>query len=290
MLLQVENLSKNFPVKKGVFGQSTNIIKAVDRVSFEIAEHEHTSIVGESGCGKTTLARMIIRLYPSSSGSIKFDGKDITTLKGKNLQFVRRDVQMVFQDPFNSLDPRFTIRNVLKEPVVLGGKQFSSKGLVEKRMCELIRAVGLEENMLNRYPHEFSGGERQRIAIARALMINPKLLILDEAVSSLDVIIQKQIINLLKDLQKQFKLTYLFISHNLRIIKTITHHIIVMYRGRIVEKGTSQQIFEQPLHPYTRMLLQAAVNYKADYKFDNINLPQNGQFVEHEDGHFVLRD
>lgn len=253
MLLEVRNLKKYFARPKGLFQKAQEFVKAVDDVSLQIATGENLSVVGESGCGKTTLARLIIGLYPADSGETTMDGGSI----------VRKNLQMVFQDPYSSLDPRWTVRNILEEAFTLDKENYQSASKRLSRMQELLSEVQLPADILGRYPHEFSGGERQRIAIARALMLNPKLLILDEATSSLDVLVQEQILKLLKDLQRKFSLTYFFISHNMRVVKKISHHIAVMYQGKIVEIGPAEKILKYPEHPYTRELLTAAMDYKA---------------------------
>ena len=289
MLLELKNIKKYFPIKKGFLGRAQGWVRAVDDIDLTMALGEHLSIVGESGSGKTTLARVIMKLYPQDHGQMKFDGKEISRIKSASLREFRSQVQMVFQDPFNSLDPRFTVRSILKEAFTLDKGQFKTEVVRERRIQELMGAVHLEEKMLNRFPHEFSGGERQRIAIARALVMNPKLLILDEAVSSLDVIIQEEILKLLKELQEKFQLTYLFISHNLRVVRKISKTIAVMYRGKIVELAPTAEIFEHPLHPYTKELLTAAMEYKAVKKDKEITLDPNACLADRGNGHLVLQ-
>jgi len=264
-----------------------SFVKAVDHVNLSVEQGESLSLVGESGCGKTTLARIIMKLMPMNAGEIIFNGQDVTRCKKDQLKKYRRNVQMVFQDPYNSLDPRFTIRNVIKEGMTLDQGKYKSESAKELRIQELLNAVNLDGDMLSRYPHEFSGGERQRIAIARALVLNPKLLILDEAVSSLDVIIQEQILDLLAELQEQLDLTYLFISHNLKVVKRISQRIAVMYKGKIVELARSEEIFNNPLHPYTKELLLAAVDYKAVNKDKDFEIPDHGELVDQGNGHYV---
>jgi len=290
MLLELKNIKKYFPVKKGFLGRGQTFVRAVDGVDLAIQEGENVSLVGESGCGKTTLARSILRLMPLDGGQIIFKGEDLSRLSGRRIIPYRKHMQMVFQDPFSSLDPRFTVRRLLQEALTLEKEQYKTKGSQEERAAYLLSAVQLKGDMLSRYPHEFSGGERQRVAIARALMLNPQLLILDEAVSSLDVIVQKQIIHLLGDLQRQFRLTYLFISHNLKIIRKISHKIAVMYQGKIVELAPTEEIFNNPLHPYTRELLSAAVEYKAIAREEAILISDHSRLIDKGNGHFVLSE
>ncbi len=288
MLLELKNIKKYFPIKGGFFGTTGDHVKAVDGIDFAVHSGENISLVGESGCGKTTLARIILKLMQADTGSIVFDGQDITHLSNRQLVESRRNMQMVFQDPYSSLDPRFTIRRVMREGLTLEQGQYRSEAEKQDRARQLLESVQLSADILNRYPHEFSGGERQRIAIARALMLNPKLLILDEAVSSLDVIIQKQLIDLLADLQDKFKLTYLFISHNLKIVKKISHKIAVMYRGKIVELAPTKEIFDNPLHPYTKELLSAALDYTAVKREGEIKINSSAELLDHGNGHFVM--
>ncbi len=288
MLLELKNIKKYFPVKGGFFGSTGGTVKAVNGIDLTLRSGENVSLVGESGCGKTTLARIILKLLPLDSGSIVFDGQDITNFSNQQLRETRKNMQMVFQDPHSSLDPRYTISRVMKEGLTLEKKHYRSESEKQERMRQLLQSVQLKGEILNRYPHEFSGGERQRIAIARALMLNPKLLILDEAVSSLDVIIQKQLIDLLADLQREFKLTYLFISHNLKVVRRISHKIAVMYQGKIVELAPTEEIFNNPRHPYTKELLLAAIDYKAVERKEAINIDPNAKLVDQGDGHFVL--
>ena len=286
MLLELKGIKKYFQVSRGPFARKKSVVRAVDGIDLSIQPGENLSLVGESGSGKTTLGRIIMKLTPADTGSIIFDNKDITRLTGKKFQPYRKNIQMVFQDPFNSLDPRFTVRKILSEAMLYDKNQ--NKSFQEKRMAEMLTAVGLNPAVLNRFPHEFSGGERQRIAIARALIMNPRLLILDEAVSSLDVIVQDQILKLLFDLQKHFKLTYLFISHNLRVVRKISHRIAVMYKGKIVELAPRDAIFNNPMHQYTKELLAAALEYKTAERHAEISLPDNTRLSDRGDGHFVL--
>jgi len=290
MLLSVKNLSKHFMIKRGTIKRAKRIVRAVDDVTLNIEKGDSLCLVGESGCGKTTLARVIMRLIEPTAGEIVFNGEHITKIKQNKLENFRRNVQMVFQDPHSSLDPRFTIRRTIKEGMTLATGRFSSEQVKELRAQEMMKAVGLDQNMLIRYPHEFSGGERQRIAIARALSLNPKLLVLDEAVSSLDVIIQQELLDLLRDLQKHFELTYLFISHNLRVVKKISNKIAVMYKGKIVEFAPTEEIFHNPLHDYTKELLQAALDYKSPNREKEIKISPGAQLVDRGNGHFVINE
>jgi len=289
-MLTVTNIKKYYTLKKNLFGAPIKIVRAVDDVSLTVEEGESLCLVGESGCGKTTLARMIMRLIEPSRGDIIFKGENITKLPNRKLASYRRHVQMVFQDPYSSLDPRYTVRQIIKEGMTLGQGATATEQGKEMRIQELIRAVGLHQNMLTRYPHEFSGGERQRIAIARSLALNPKLLILDEAVSSLDVLIQQQVLDLLKNLQKQFELTYLFITHNLRVVKKFSTRIAVMYKGKIIELGPSEAIFKQPIHSYTKELLCAALDYKTVEKEKAIKISPRARLIDQGGGHFVINE
>ncbi|MDG6999698.1 MAG: ATP-binding cassette domain-containing protein [Nitrososphaerota archaeon] len=257
-LLETKDLYKWFPIKGGLLGKTVANVRAVDGVSFGVKKGETMGLVGESGSGKTTLGRTIMRLTNATKGELLFDGQDITKLKGRALKPFRRRIQMVFQDPYASLDPRQTIRSTLTEPMRIhhiGTKQQANE-VAEK----LIETVGLNPDHLSRFPHEFSGGQRQRIAVARALAVNPEFVLLDEPTSSLDVSVQAQILNLLKNLQKQYNLTYLFISHNLSVIRHMCDRVAVMYLGRIVEIGNMSTIYENPKHPYTNALLSSVPN------------------------------
>ncbi len=252
-LLRVKGLRKWFPVKKLLF--TIGYVKAVDGVSFSIRKGYTLGVVGESGCGKSTLARAIIRLIEPDGGKVFFDGRNVLKLKGKELLGFRRRVQIVFQDPYGSLNPRMTIYDILKEPIETHRIDIGMD--VEDYIVSLLERVGLRKEHLYRYPHEFSGGQRQRIAIARALALKPEMLILDEPTSALDVSVQAQILNMLKRFQKEDKLTYLFITHDLGVVRYVSHYIAVMYLGKIVEYGPTEEIFNNPLHPYTKMLLSA---------------------------------
>jgi len=254
-LLTLNNITKHFPARGGMFKKSDGVVHAVDGVSFSIEEGETFGLVGESGCGKSTLGRVIARLIEPTSGEVIFDSKDITRLKAKELKSVRRGLQLIFQDPYASLNPRMPVGEIIGEALkihnIANGKE---RG---ERVKKLIDIVGLPKDSAYRYPHEFSGGQRQRIGIARALALNPRFIIADEPISALDVSIQAQIINLFKDLQKEFGLTYLFITHDLRVVEYISNRIAVMYLGKIVEIGKSADIYSHPVHPYTEALLSA---------------------------------
>ncbi len=256
-LVAARDLHKWFPIRGGILGRTVGWVKAVDGISLSIRKGETVGLVGESGCGKTTLGRAMMRLTEPTSGNVSFDGTDITSLKAKKLKPFRRRMQVVFQDPYASLDPRQTVRSALLEPMKVH-KIFSNKKQANLAAEKLAEEVGLNRDHLARYPHEFSGGQRQRIAIARALAVNPDFLMLDEPTSSLDVSVQAQILKLLKELQKRHELTYLFISHNLSVIRYMCHRIAVMYLGRIVEVADTVEIYERPKHPYTHALLSSA--------------------------------
>jgi oligopeptide transport system ATP-binding protein len=263
-LLQVKGLKKYFPITGGVFGKKVGEVKAVDDVTFTVYKGETLGIVGESGCGKSTTGRMLLRLIEPTEGSIVFEGKEVTKLSKSELRKMRRDMQMIFQDPFASLNPRHTVERILEEPLVVHG--IGSKEERKKRVQEMLEVVGLGRYHTKRYPHQFSGGQRQRIGIARALMTNPKLIIADEPVSALDVSIQAQVLNLLEDLQKEFGLTYIFIAHDLGVVRHISDRVGVMYLGRLVELADSDQLYESPKHPYTKALLSAVPIPDPEYK------------------------
>ncbi|MDA2734476.1 dipeptide ABC transporter ATP-binding protein [Bacillus cereus group sp. Bc015] len=269
-LLQVQNLKQYFPIKKGILGRSINYIKAVDDISFTIYEKETVSIVGESGCGKSTTGRAILRLDEATSGKIIFQDKDLLELNNSAMRKVRKDLQVIFQDPFASLNPRQTVESILEEAIAI--QNVCPKGERMAKVIELLGKVGLPPDAVKRYPHEFSGGQRQRIGIARALAVNPKLIICDEAVSALDVSVQAQVLNLLKQLQQQYGLTYLFISHDLAVVRHISDRIIVMYLGTIVEIADKHSLFNNPQHPYTKALLSAIPTISAGTKKERIEL------------------
>jgi len=254
-LLDVVDLKKHFPVRRGIIASTVGQVRAVDGISFHIDEGETLGLVGESGCGKTTAGRTLLRLIEPTSGRITFDGHDVTKLRGQTLRSLRRDMQIVFQDPFGSLNPRMTVRSIIEEGLIVHGLG-KSKERLEKVKQTLVQ-VGLDPAYISRYPHEFSGGQRQRISIARALALNPRFMVLYEPISALDVSIQSQIINLLTQLKDEFRLTYLFISHDLSVVEYISDRVAVMYLGEIVETGRSRELYETPLHPYTHALLSS---------------------------------
>ena len=255
-LLEVENLEKHFPVKEGLlFDRTVGYVKAVDGVSFQIAEGETLGLVGESGSGKSTTGYCILQLIRPTSGAVRFMGKDLTQLKGEELRRVRREMQLVFQDPYASLDPRMTVGDIVSEPLVV--HRVGSRRARRETVRRLLEVVGFNPEFTNRYPHEFSGGQRQRIGIARALALNPRLIVCDEPVSALDVSIQAQILNLLKDLQQEFGLTYLFIAHDLAVVRAMSDRIAVMNRGVLVELGPAEEVYAAPKEAYTQALLSA---------------------------------
>jgi oligopeptide/dipeptide ABC transporter ATP-binding protein len=254
-LLRIDDLVKHFPIRSGVFKRTVGQVRAVDGVTLAVKPGETLGVVGESGCGKTTLGRTIMKLIEPTSGSIVFDSRDITTLKRKEMRAIRRDIQIVFQDPYASLNPRMTVRDIVAEPLRIHGLYARGEG--NRRVEELLRTVGLSPEHANRFPHEFSGGQRQRIGVARALSLNPRMIVLDEPVSALDVSIQAQVVNLLEELQGQFGLTYLFIAHDLSVVRHVSDRVAVMYLGKVVELGSRHEIYGAPMHPYTQALLSA---------------------------------
>jgi oligopeptide/dipeptide ABC transporter ATP-binding protein len=254
-LISVRDLTKHFPVKAGIFRRTVAHVQAVDGISFDIQSGETLGLVGESGCGKTTVGRMILRLLEPTSGSVLFDGQDLFKLEGKILKTIRRDMQIIFQDPYASLDPRLPIGESVME-----GLHIHHVGKPQERfdiMMDILRKVGLENYHARRYPHEFSGGQRQRIGIARALALRPRFIVCDEPVSALDVSIQSQVLNILKELQAEFGLTYMFVAHNLSVVEHISDRVAVMYLGKLVELAGREEIYREPLHPYTRALMSA---------------------------------
>lgn len=254
-LLKVEHLKKHFPIKGGIFGKQVGTVKAVDGVSFQVRKGETFGLVGESGCGKSTTGQLLMRLIEPTEGQIHFEDQEITSLSMKEIRRLRREMQMIFQDPFASLNPRHTVEKILSEPLIVHGIGHSEER--KKKVREILEVVGLSSYHAKRYPHQFSGGQRQRIGIARALMTRPKLIVADEPVSALDVSIQSQVLNLLKDLQKEFDLTYIFIAHDLGVVRHISDRVGVMYLGRLIELTDSERLYENPMHPYTKALLSA---------------------------------
>ncbi|MEO6183916.1 MAG: dipeptide ABC transporter ATP-binding protein [Verrucomicrobiota bacterium] len=271
-LLEVKNLKVHFPVKHGLFSRVKAAVKAVDDVSFSIEPGETVGLVGESGCGKTTLGRAIVKLVEPTSGSVLFAERDIAKLTGPELRAVRRGLQMIFQDPVGSLNPRMTVEEIVGEALDIH-KLAADPTSRRNRIRELLKSVGLNETHSERYPHEFSGGQRQRIGIARALAVEPKLIICDEPVSALDVSVQAQIINLLQDLQQERGLAYLFIAHDLAVVKHISRRVMVMYLGKVVELGPAKAVVEEPKHPYTQALISAVPVVDPDSKRQRIILP-----------------
>ncbi|HTV42836.1 MAG TPA: dipeptide ABC transporter ATP-binding protein [Candidatus Sulfotelmatobacter sp.] len=271
-LLEVKNLKVHFPVKHGLFSRVHETVKAVDDVSFAIAPGETLGLVGESGCGKTTLGRAIVRLLDPTAGQIFLEGEDITRMGGSMLRARRRKFQMIFQDPYGSLNPRMTVEQIVGEALDIH-KLADSKAARRARIVELLKAVGLDPVYAQRYPHEFSGGQRQRIGIARALAVEPKLIICDEPVSALDVSVQAQIINLLRDLQQKHGIAYLFIAHDLAVVEHISHRVLVMYLGKIVEAAEAKSLIREPQHPYTQALISAVPEVDPETKRKRIVLP-----------------
>ncbi len=270
-LVEVKNLVKRYPIVKGVVRQRViGAVRAVDGISFSVNAGETVGLVGESGCGKTTAGRLLLRLITPTQGSIRFQGVDVHQLGRRDLKRIRRDMQMIFQDPYSSLSPRMTVGDLLKEPLVVHGIGDSSER--EDLVFQMMDAVGLERDHMDRHPHEFSGGQRQRIAIGRALILKPKFIVADEPVSSLDASVQSQILNLLQDMQQDLGLTYLFIAHDLGVVEHISDRVMVMYLGKIVESATVDEVFENPLHPYTQALLSAVPRVGAGKRRDRVIL------------------
>ena len=254
--IEVKNLIKEFPIKKGFFNKQTGAVHAINNISFDIFKGETLGLVGESGCGKSTTGRCLLGLIPPTSGSVKMNNLEITSADSKTIQHLRKKMQIIFQNPYSSLNPRMTVKEILREPFVIHEKTLSKKN-TDKRIIELLDMVGMTESVLNRYPHEFSGGQRQRIGIARALTLNPQFIVADEPVSALDISIQAQIINLMQKLKNELGLTYLFISHDLSVIRYMCDRVVVMYLGELAEIATTQELFSNPKHPYTQALLNS---------------------------------
>ncbi len=263
-MIEVKGLKTYFPIKESIFGGTVQEIKAVDDVDFYIKRGETLGLVGESGCGKTTVGRAILRLVEPTDGEINFENNNILNIKSNEMQKLRHNMQIVFQDPNSSLNPRMLVKDVIAEPLVINGMKHGRE--LDERVNKLLEVVGLNPIHAYRYPHEFSGGQRQRICIARALALNPKFIVLDEPTSSLDVSVQSQILNKLNDLQREFGLTYLFISHNMIVVKYLSDRVAVMYLGKIVELAVTGQLFDKPLHPYTQALISAIPVPDPDYK------------------------
>ncbi|MEH7417794.1 dipeptide ABC transporter ATP-binding protein [Neobacillus drentensis] len=268
LLLEVNGLKKYFPIASGLFGRKQGEVKAVDDISFFVRKGETLGIVGESGCGKSTTGRLLMRLIESTDGKILFEDREITRMSKSELRRIRRDIQMVFQDPYASLNPRHSIEQILEEPLIVHG--IGTKDERRKQVRDMLEVVGLSSYHAKRYPHQFSGGQRQRIGIAKALMTKPKLIIADEPVSALDVSIQAQILNLMKEIQEEFKLTYIFIAHDLGVVRHISDRVGVMYLGRLIELADSEELYENSMHPYTKALLSAVPVPDPDFRKETI--------------------
>jgi oligopeptide/dipeptide ABC transporter ATP-binding protein len=270
VLVKVQELLKYFPIRGGILGRTIGFVKAVDGVSFDVKEGETLGLVGESGCGKTTAGKTILRLIDPTSGEVRYRGEDITKLKAAQFRKIRRNMQMVFQDPFLSLNPRMTARQIVEEPLIVN--QLATKSERRDRVIQILELVGLTPAQLNRYPHEFSGGQRQRIGVARALALNPEFVVLDEPTSALDVSVQAQILNLLRELQKRLSLTFLFISHDLSVVRYMSNRIGVMYVGKIVEIGPTMEMAYRAGHPYTKALFSAVLDPDPEVETQRIVL------------------
>jgi oligopeptide/dipeptide ABC transporter ATP-binding protein len=269
-LLEIVDLRKHFPIRKGFFSRVVGYVKAVDGVSLDVRRGEVVGLVGESGCGKTTLARTVLRLVPKTSGEVRFDGIPVFSLRGEELRRLRKRMQIIFQDPYGSLNPRMTVGSMIAEPIKI--HRLARGGAVKDRVAELLEKVGIPPEYMNRYPHEFSGGQRQRIGIARSLAVGPELVIADEPISSLDVSVQAQILNLLRDLQKDFGLTFLFITHDLGVVEYLTDRVAVMYLGKIVEIADTEQLYRNVMHPYSQALISAIPSLDPQVKSRRIVL------------------
>jgi oligopeptide transport system ATP-binding protein len=269
-LLEVRNLKKHFPIRKGILSRTVGLVRAVEGVSFNLAEGESLGFVGESGCGKTTVGRCLLRLIEPTAGEVVFDGVDLLKLEGGEMRRIRSNLQIIFQDPYSSLNPRMTVGEIIAEP--LRNHTQATRGELRDRVGYLMKKVGLRPEQYRRYPHEFSGGQRQRIGIARALALNPRVIICDEPVSALDVSIQAQVINLLVQLQEEMKLSYLFIAHDLSVVEHISDRVAVMYLGHIVELAKDKELYQNPQHPYTQALMSAVPIPDPDYKKKRILL------------------
>jgi len=278
-LLEIKNLKTHFPIRAGVLQRPIGWVRAVDGVSFAINEGETVGLVGESGCGKTTLGRTILRLIEPTAGEIWFEGRDITRLDSADTKPFRRKAQMIFQDPYGSLNPRMTVGTIIAEPLRIH-KLCANKNAERERVAELLRSVGLSPEHARRYPHEFSGGQRQRIGIARALAVEPRFIVCDEPVSALDVSVQAQIVNLLQDLQEKLNLTFLFIAHDLAVVEHISDRVLVMYYGKLVEEASADEIYAHPVHPYTQALLSAVPTVDPSQRRQRIIWPPEGTTPE----------
>ncbi|KLU66948.1 oligopeptide transport ATP-binding protein OppF [Desulfosporosinus acididurans] len=270
VLMDIQDLAKHFVIDTNFFGKPVSVLKAVDGVSFSINQGEAFGLVGESGCGKTTLGKILVNLYRPTSGKLFFEGKDLTVLNEEQRRAYCKDIQMIFQDPYASLNPKMTVGDIIAEPILING--LLPRNQVEERVIYLLNCVGLARHQRNRYPHEFSGGQRQRVGIARALAVEPKIIVCDEPVSALDVSIQAQVLNLLGDLKEEFGLTYLFIAHGLNVVKHISDRVGVMYLGKLVEVAPKKELYANPLHPYTQALLSAIPVINPEKKMERIIL------------------